>query len=84
LTIGELCALAYVIQLKKVEREAQALMTASGVARALGADVEIVDLARAAADFDAELRAEPEEEDDKALLLEGLGLRRWRGGNVDR
>jgi len=79
LTVGELCAVVYAIRLEKVEREAQALMTASAIAQVFGSDVEIVDLAQAAADFDAQLCAEPVDETDEAILLEGLGLRGHRG-----
>jgi hypothetical protein len=68
--------LAYVIQLEKVERQADAMLIVTGVARALGAEVELLDLAQIRADFDSALAAEPVAVDsDRAALLEGLGLR---------
>jgi hypothetical protein len=79
-----LCALSYVIQVEQVDAQANAQLIASAVARALGHEVEIVDPGQVRRDFDTALRADPEAEDDAALLLEGLGLRRWRGGDVDR
>lgn len=69
-----MCALAYVIQLDKVERQADAMLIVTGVARALGAEVELLDLAQVRADFDSALAAEPVDS-DRAALLEGLGLR---------
>jgi hypothetical protein len=64
---------------ERLERQANATMIVTGVARALGGDGEVVDPAQVRADFDAALRAEPVEvDDDRAVLLEALGLRGYR------
>jgi hypothetical protein len=58
------------------------MMIASAVARAVGGEGEVVDPGQVRADFDAALRAEPVEvDDDRAVLLEALGLRGYRGGD---
>jgi hypothetical protein len=70
---------------ERLDRQANAMLIVSGVAQALGGDGELVDPVQVRVDFDEALAAPPAsgEVDDRAVLLEALGLRGGRGG-VDR
>jgi hypothetical protein len=74
-----------VIQVERLDRQANAMLIVSGVAQALGGEAELVDPAQVRIDFDAALAAAPAvgDVDDRTVLLEALGLRGGRGG-VDR
>jgi hypothetical protein len=70
-----------VIQVDRLDQQANAMLVASAVARAMGGEGEIVDPDQVRADFDRALAAEPVEPDEQAILLEALGLRDRRGFN---
>jgi hypothetical protein len=75
LTIPELCAVAYVLLLERLERQVSALTSGAVVARAIGSDVDIPMIDDVRAEFDAWLCSEPELVDpDMATMRYALGL----------
>ena len=59
-----------------MDRTANAMLIVSGVAQALGGEVEVADPAKVRADFDAALCAVPSAPSEREALMEALGLRR--------
>jgi hypothetical protein len=81
LSLKQLCDVAYVLLVDRVDRSAQSQMVASAVLLAAGAKVEIPDPEDLRVKFDKALNAEPKWIDsDQRVLMEALGV----GGYGDR